>query len=56
MAYPPNYRQNRQDRARVKDRKNREKEARREERRQRKSDKAVDDPPAGEKPTTVDNA
>ena len=54
MAFPPNYRQNRQDRARAKDRKNRDKEARREEKRQRKSDNAVDRPSAGEQKTTVD--
>jgi hypothetical protein len=36
MAFPPNYRQNRQDRVRAKERKIREKEARREERKQRK--------------------
>jgi hypothetical protein len=55
MAFPPNYRQNRQDRERSKDRKSREKEARRDERRQRKSDSAVDAPPAGERKTTADS-
>jgi hypothetical protein len=39
MSFPPNYRQNRQDRVRAKDKKSREKEARREERRLRKSDR-----------------
>jgi hypothetical protein len=54
MAFPPNYRQNRQDRTRAKDRKSREKEARREEKRQRKSARTVDDPPAGEEQATMD--
>jgi hypothetical protein len=54
MKFSPNYRQNRQDRVRAKDRKRREKEARREEKRQQKSDSAVDDPPADEKTTIVD--
>lgn len=44
MTFPPNYRQNRQDRTRAKDRRSREKEARRDERRQRKSDNSVDGP------------
>ena len=54
MAFPPNYRQNRQDRVRAMDRKIREKEARREERRQRKSDGTVDALPADEQQTKVD--
>jgi hypothetical protein len=44
MAFPPNYRQNRQDRARVKDKKAREKEIRREERRQQKSERPAEQP------------
>jgi hypothetical protein len=54
MAFPPNYRQNRQDRVRAKDRKIREKEARREERKQRKSDGTAEAPPAQEQQTKVD--
>jgi hypothetical protein len=55
MTFPPNYRQNRQERVRAKDRKRREKEARREEKRQQKSDDTVDGPPADGKKATVDN-
>jgi hypothetical protein len=54
VAFPPNYRQSRQDRERTKDRKSRDKEARREEKRQRKSDNVVDRPSASEQKTTVD--
>jgi len=54
MAFPPNYRQGRQDRTRAKDRKNQEKEERREERRQRKSAEAVDDRPVGEQQAPMD--
>jgi hypothetical protein len=55
MAFPPNYRQHRQDRVRAKDRKRLEKEARREEKRQQKSDSTADGPPADEKKPTADN-
>jgi hypothetical protein len=55
MPFPPNYRQNRQDRARAKDRKSREKEARREERQQRKSDSTVDGAPVGEQQAIRDD-
>ena len=44
MAFPPNYRQTRQDRTRAKDKKSREKEARREERRLRKSVQTAEQP------------
>jgi hypothetical protein len=44
MAFPPNYRQSRQDRARAKDKKAREKEIRREERRQQKSERPAEQP------------
>lgn len=54
MPFPPNYRQNRQDRIRAKDRRSREKEARREERRQRKPDNSVESLPAGERQATAD--
>jgi hypothetical protein len=54
MAFPPNYRQGRQDRTRAKDQKRREKEARREERRQQKSTETPDDTRAGEQQAAMD--
>lgn len=55
MAFPPNYRQNRQDRARAKDKKLREKEARREERKQQKSDRLGERPSDAEQGVDEDS-